>query len=144
MSDKFSQAVRSKIMSHIRKTDTRPEMIVRKFLYNQGFRYRLYSKNLPGHPDIVLRKFKTVIFVNGCFWHMHLGCKYNRLPKSKMYYWKPKLEGNAKRDKLNRDLLINSGWEVITVWECELEGNKKSKTLKKLITSLKKINIYLI
>ncbi len=93
---------RSRMMAKIKKTNTKPELIVRRFLFKNGFRYRLYNKNLPGNPDIVLPKYKTIIFINGCFWHLHEGCKYNRMPKSRPDYWPIKLQGNADRDKINK------------------------------------------
>lgn len=102
---------RSYTMSLIRKTDTKPEIQVRKFLFKEGFRYRLYNKKLPGNPDIVLPKYKAIIFVNGCFWHAHEGCRLNRMPKSRIEYWVPKILGNVERDKLNTQALKKSRME---------------------------------
>lgn len=119
-------------MAKIRKTDTKPELIVRRYLFKSGFRYRLYNKNLLGNPDIVLPKYKTVIFVNGCFWHMHEGCKLNRIPKTKPDYWPKKLLGNANRDKINKAELEKLNWKVITVWECCLTTNKIKETLEEV------------
>ena len=125
-------------MAKIRKTNTKPELIVRKFLFKNGFRYRLYNNNLPGKPDIVLPKYKTVIFVNGCFWHLHNGCKYNRIPKSRPDYWPTKLQRNADRDNINKIELEKLDWNVITVWECDLEKDKVEDTMKPIIGKLLK------
>ncbi len=110
---------RSVNMSHIRSTNTRPEEIVRKYLFNHGFRYRKNDKRYPGKPDIVLPKYHTIIFVNGCFWHMH-DCARSRLPRSNQDYWKPKIERNFERDMVNQKKLEADGWKVIQIWECEL------------------------
>ena len=112
-------------MSHIHGKDTKPEEIVRKYLFSKGYRYRKNDKRYPGTPDIVLPKYKTVVFVNGCFWHQHCGCKYAALPKSNYKYWKEKLEKNIERDKLQIQQLNNLGWNVIVVWECEISTKKK-------------------
>ena len=120
---KESSVQRSHIMAKIRKTDTKPELIVRQFLFKCGFRYRLHAKKLPENPDIVLSKYKTAIFVNGCFWHAHEGCKLNRMPKSRQEYWVPKINGNVKRDIVNHKQLDDLGWRVLVVWECELRKN---------------------
>ena len=119
-------------MSMIRSKNTKPEELVRKYLFSQGFRYRKNVRKLPGCPDIVLPKYKTVIFVNGCFWHGHKDCKYFVWPKSNTEYWYQKIESNVKRDKKNRELLKKQGWQVLTVWECELKKGKATETLKKL------------
>lgn len=107
-------------MSKIRSKNTVPEMTVRKYLYSRGFRYRLHDKKLPGKPDVVLPKYKTAIFVQGCFWHAHEGCKYHRIPKSNTDYWLKKIGNNISRDQLNQQTLRNLGWKVVVVWECEL------------------------
>ncbi len=107
-------------MSQIRSKDTKPEDFVRKYLFNEGFRFRKNDKRYAGHPDIVLPKYKTIIFVNGCFWHMH-DCDNFVLPKSNLDYWKPKLEKNKQRDENNVKTLQSEGWNVIVVWECELK-----------------------
>lgn len=127
---------RSYVMSKIRKTNTKPELLVRKYLFKKGFRYRLYNKNLPGNPDIVLPKYKIIIFVNGCFWHAHVDCKYNRMPKTRTEYWIPKIEGNAQRDQVNKLKLEALGWKVITVWECELKKGVIEETLHRLVSQL--------
>lgn len=125
-------------MSQIRKTDTKPELKVRKFLFKHGFRYRLYNNKLPGNPDIVLPKFQAVVFVNGCFWHAHEGCKFNKLPKTRTEYWHPKILGNVERDRRNLKELKKLGWKTFVVWECELNNQMIEKTLNKLIKKLTK------
>jgi DNA mismatch endonuclease (patch repair protein) len=129
---RHSKEVRSYNMSRIRSTNTKPEEMVRKFLFSKGFRYRKNVKKLPGCPDIVLSKYRTVIFVNGCFWHMHEGCSKFVLPKSNTDYWLPKLMHNKQRDIQNIQLLESKGWSVITVWECELNKTLREKRLDKL------------
>ena len=110
---------RSRNMAAIKSKNTKPEIAVRKNLHALGYRFRLHRKDLPGKPDIVLPKYKTVIFVNGCFWHQHKGCKYSRLPKTNIDFWKRKLEGNTQRDKLKQSKLKDMGWKVINIWECQ-------------------------
>ena len=112
---------RSWNMSRIRGKDTKIEVEVRKYLFAKGFRFRKNDKRFPGKPDVVLPKYKTVIFVNGCFWHMHEGCKQGRLPKSNLDYWREKLEKNVENDKLHEQQLMEMGWNTITLWECELK-----------------------
>ena len=130
--DNHDKKTRSYNMSMIRSKNTKPEELVRKYLFSQGFRYRKNVRKLPGCPDIVLPKYKTVIFVNGCFWHGHKDCKYFVWPKSNTEYWYQKIESNVKRDKKNRELLKKQGGQVLTVWECELKKGKATETLKKL------------
>lgn len=132
MKDVFAKKKRSEVMSKIRKTDTKPELIVRGFLIKKGLRFWIYLKTLVGNPDIVLPKYKTVIFVNGCFWHAHNKCKYNKMPQSNRNYWVPKILGNVERDKRNKKELKNLGWSVFIVWECELDKTKHVKTLERL------------
>lgn len=108
-------------MSRIRGKDTKIEVEVRKYLFAKGFRFRKNDKRFPGKPDVVLPKYKTVIFVNGCFWHMHEGCKQGRLPKSNLDYWREKLEKNVANDKIHEQQLTEMGWNTITLWECELK-----------------------
>jgi len=122
-------------MSRIRSKDTKPELIVRSLLHHMGYRFRLHRKDLPGKPDIVLPKYKTVIFVHGCFWHRHKNCKYAYTPKSRVEFWEKKLNGNVDRDKLNRKDLKYLGWKVIVVWECQV---KETKILKYVEQELKK------
>lgn len=133
--DVHDAQARSYNMSQIKGKNTKPEMIVRRYLFSQGFRYRLNVKKLPGSPDIVLPKYKTAIFVNGCFWHGHEGCKYFVWPKSNQNFWKEKIEKNIARDKKNIQKLEESGWKVIVIWECELKGASFEK-LKKLFNCI--------
>ena len=113
---------RHRCMAAIKGKDTKPEMIVRKYLFSKGLRYRVNNKKLPGSPDIVLRKYKTVVFVDGCFWHAHRGCKYYRLPKSNVDFWRAKIARNIARDYVNNVDLELAGWKVIRVWECEIRA----------------------
>lgn len=136
MADNHTPEARSLNMSHIRSKDTKPEEIVRKYLFSKGLRYRKNVKDLPGTPDIVLPKYKTCIFVNGCFWHQHPGCRYSVLPSSNTDYWIPKLQRNAERDQKNTETLQQRGWRVITIWECELKKSKCAATLNKLYHSI--------
>ncbi|MFM9279240.1 very short patch repair endonuclease [Paenibacillus jiagnxiensis] len=117
-------------MSKIRSKNTAPEMIVRRYLYSKGFRYRLHDKKLPGKPDVILPKYKTVVFIHGCFWHAHEGCKYYRIPKSNTNYWIKKIEGNALRDQKRKQSLQEMGWKVIFVWECELKQDSEYRCLE--------------
>ena len=130
--DVHDKATRSYNMSCIKGKGTKPEEIVRKYLFSQGFRYRKNDKRLPGTPDIVLPKYKTVIFVNGCFWHGHEGCKYFVWPKNNEDFWKKKIEDNISRDQKSIELLESQGWNVIMVWECELKKVFIDETLKKI------------
>lgn len=136
---KESKELRSYIMSRIRKTNTKPELLVRRFLFRNGFRFRINVKTLPGHPDIVLPKYNTIIMVNGCFWHAHEGCRLNRTPKSRQEYWIPKIEGNVKRDKLINKEQTNLGWKVIIVWECQLKKQNFETTLNTVIKNIKNL-----
>ncbi|MEL7655315.1 MAG: very short patch repair endonuclease [Bacillota bacterium] len=122
MTDIKSPEARSYNMSKIRGKDTKPELVVRKFLFKNGFRYRIHNDKLPGKPDIVLPKYKTVIFVNGCFWHAHEGCKDFVWPRSNQAFWKDKIEGNVERDRINYEKLCSHGWNVIICWECRLKN----------------------
>jgi len=126
-------------MSRIKGKDTNPELVVRKFLFANGFRYRLNQKNLPGKPDIVLKKYKTVIFVNGCFWHGHKGCKYFVLPKTRTQWWLQKITNTQKRDKQAEVELNVLGWRVITIWECELRPKNVEERLNSVLLYLRKI-----
>lgn len=120
MTDIKSKEERSKNMAAVKGKNTKPEMIVRKYLFLKGMRYRIHVKSLPGNPDIVLPKYKTVVFINGCFWHGHDACKYNRLPKSNIDFWESKIKNNKIRDILNESKLKEQGWRVIRIWECEI------------------------
>ncbi|NLL15241.1 MAG: DNA mismatch endonuclease Vsr [Fibrobacter sp.] len=133
MSDIFSKTKRSDIMSKISGKETKPEVLVRKYLFAEGFRYRKNVKDLPGKPDIVLPKYKTVVFVNGCFWHGHKNCKKSALPTSNTQFWKEKISKNILRDSENVQKLINMGYKVLTIWQCELTAKTREKSLNKLI-----------
>ncbi|WP_307756510.1 DNA mismatch endonuclease Vsr [uncultured Alistipes sp.] len=128
--DIWDKEGRSKMMSKIRSTNTKPEIKLRKFLFSEGFRYRINDKKLPGKPDIVLAKYKTVIFVHGCFWHEHKGCRRSHIPKSNEQYWIDKIAGNVKRDKARIKELQDSGWNVLIAWECEINNKGKFEALK--------------
>jgi len=132
MADKVSKKVRSRNMSAIKGKNTKPEMIVRRFLHHKGYRFRLHRKDLPGKPDITLARYKTVIFVHGCFWHQHKNCKNAVMPKTNVAFWQDKLNGNIVRDKKNTLLLQEKGWQVLTIWECEVtsESNMEKLTEK--------------
>ncbi len=119
--DRLTPEQRHKNMSNVRNRGTKPELKVRKWLWQRGFRYRLNDKNILGCPDIVLRKFHTVIFINGCFWHGHENCKKAHLPETNKEFWTKKIQGNMKRDKINCDSLQKSGWQVIVIWECQIK-----------------------
>ena len=123
-------------MSRIKGKDTKPEMLVRKFLFSNGLRYRLHDKKLPGKPDLVLTKYRIVIFVHGCFWHGHNGCKYYVIPKTRTKWWKEKIDGNIERDITAGKQLKSDGWKVIVVWECELKPEKREKRLTTLLESI--------
>lgn len=122
MADIFTEKKRSQIMSKVSSKETKPEILIRKILFSNGFRFRKNDKKLPGKPDIVLPKYKTVIFVNGCFWHQHEGCARSRRPTSNVEFWNTKLDKNMERDANNIKLLRGAHWNVITVWECELKN----------------------
>ena len=126
-------------MSRIKGKNTKPEETVRKYLFSQGFRYRKNDKRLPGKPDIVLPKYKTIIFVNGCFWHKHEGCRYFAWPQNNAEFWKEKIESNVVRDKKQYEELQDAGWRVIIVWECELKKKRKSDTLERLVDEIKAV-----
>lgn len=135
--DKLTPQQRHKVMASIRGKNTKPEMIVRKGLWKRGFRYRLNHKRLPGHPDIVLRKYRTCIFVNGCFWHGHEGC--SKIPNTNREFWEAKIRRNKERDIEEQKALAKMGWHCVTVWECELKPNKREKTLESLAYTLNRI-----
>lgn len=136
MTDIWSKDKRSKVMSKIRGTNTKPEIVLRKELYKLGYRYRINDKKLSGKPDIVLRKYKTVIFVNGCFWHYHKECNEGKIPKTNSKFWEDKLQKNILRDILNKQELEALGWQVIVIWECEIE-KKLNVVVQNLIQILK-------
>ena len=134
--DRLTPEKRSWNMSRIKEKDTSIEVKVRKYLFSKGFRYRKNDKRYPGKPDIVLPKYKTVIYVNGCFWHMHSGCKQGRLPKSNIDYWKEKLEKNVSNDELHLKQIKDMGWTPIVLWECELK-KKFDDVMEALVIDLK-------
>ena len=133
MADIVDKKTRSRMMSGIRGRNTRPELAVRKALSAAGFRYRLHSRLLPGRPDIVLHASRQAIFVHGCFWHRHPGCRFAYTPKSNIRFWLDKFDSNVRRDKLARSALRKAGWRVLVVWECEVS----EKRLMKLVRALK-------
>lgn len=139
MTDIQTPFQRHNTMSAIRGKNTKPEMIVRRGLWKRGFRYRLNYKRLPGHPDLVLRKYKTCIFINGCFWHGHEGCKYYTVPKTNTEFWVNKVHRNKERDERVKHELNAMGWNCITVWECELKPAKREATLQSLSFTLNEI-----
>jgi DNA mismatch endonuclease (patch repair protein) len=132
MSDIKCKEQRSYNMSRIRSKNTAPDFVVRKYLFSKGYRYRLYSNGIIGKPDIVLRKYNTVIFINGCFWHQHERCKNANLPKSNTAFWSMKFQTNTSRDKRNKEQLQSEGWNVIVIWECQLTKKNKYNTLDRL------------
>lgn len=136
--DKITKQQRSLNMSKIKSKDTKPETLVRKVLRDLGFRYRLHSSSLPGKPDIYIPKYKAALFIHGCFWHQHENCKRKSMPKSNIEYWKPKLEKNVERFKMQSKELRNQGYSIILVWECKIKNLEQLRInltaeLKKLI-----------
>lgn len=140
MADVHTPEQRSYNMSRIHSKNTKTEELVRKFLFSQGFRYRKNDARLPGKPDIVLPKYKTVVFVNGCFWHGHEGCRYFVWPKNNAEFWKEKITGNIQRDKRNHHLLAEQGWRVIEIWECALKKDTFQETLVSLVKDIRSPN----
>ncbi|MPL95780.1 Very short patch repair protein [bioreactor metagenome] len=139
MADVHDKKTRSYNMSMIKGKDTKPELLVRKFLFSKGYRYKLNDKSLPGKPDIVLPKHKTVIFVNGCFWHGHENCRYFVIPKTRTQWWLDKIGKNKENDLKNAKLLSEAGWRVIRIFECDLKPANREKMLKVLINQLQKL-----
>lgn len=139
MSDKLTPQQRHTNMAAIHGKDTKPEIMVRRYLWGHGFRYRLNHPRLPGKPDIVMRKYRTCIFVNGCFWHGHEGCKYYTVPKTNTEFWVNKVHRNKERDVKVQQELALMGWHSITIWECELKPATREKTLDSLAYTLNKI-----
>lgn len=125
MTDTRTKGKRSEIMSKVRSKNTTPELIVRRLVFGMGYRYRLHDKRLPGKPDLVFSRRRKVVFVNGCFWHGHESCRYGRLPKSRLDFWKPKIDRNRQRDVENLRRLEDEGWSVLTVWQCEVKDQEK-------------------
>lgn len=125
MADIVSAAVRSRMMGGIKRKNTKPEIVVRKHLFAAGFRFRLHRRDLPGAPDIVMPGRRVAVFVHGCFWHRHAGCRYAKLPSTRPEFWKDKLDGNAARDAKAIDALLKQGWRVLVVWECAIRDERK-------------------
>lgn len=140
MPDVVSPEKRSNMMAGIKGKNTKPEILIRKALHAQGFRFRLHNSQLPGKPDIILPKYKTVILVNGCFWHGHLNCRLFRLPKSRTQFWEEKINGNIARDMKNQKALAGAGWRQIIIWECAL----KNKKISQIESVVEKITRFLI
>lgn len=148
MADIVSKEQRSSNMAAIKSKNTEPEVFLRKMLHRQGYRYSLYPANIPGKPDIYLKKYNTVIFVNGCFWHRHIGCKYAYTPKSNCAFWQQKFANNIKRDQAVKTQVMNSHFKMLVVWECTIKSimknpDKKVKLLIEIITFLKSSTEYL-
>jgi DNA mismatch endonuclease (patch repair protein) len=142
VADVFSKAKRSEVMSRIRGRDTGPERTVRSMLHRLGYRFRLHRAELPGHPDIILPRYRAIVFVHGCFWHRHNGCRFAYTPKSRASFWLKKLEGNVSRDKMTKRNLAKLGWKVITVWECDIhKPNKLAQRLDRLLASRSRITL---
>lgn len=133
---KYEKGTRSYTMSRIRGKDTSPERLVRSYLFARGLRFRKNDKRYPGHPDVVLPKYRTIIFVNGCFWHLHEGCSKARIPKSNVEFWAAKLVRNRARDAEETAALTEMGWRVLTVWECELSAARREETLSALLAAV--------
>lgn len=131
-------------MAMIKSKNTKPELLVRKYLFSKGFRYRLNVKGLPGKPDIVLPKYRTVIFIHGCFWHGHEGCKIAHIPQTRPEYWKAKIQKNINRDQTHHANLKNAGWNIMTIWECQLKPQVRQQTLESIELLLQKtyLNLY--
>lgn len=134
--DVLTPSQRHRCMSHIRSKATKPEMAVRRWLWSHGYRYRLNVRSVPGKPDIVMRRYRTAIFVNGCFWHGHEGCPKFVMPKSNTDFWRTKIENNRMRDQKNYDILLQNGWQVMVVWQCNLTKDKLENTMQSVAVAL--------
>ena len=134
--DVLTLTQRHKCMSRIRNKATKPEILVRRWLWNHGYRYRLNVKSVPGTPDVVMRKYRTAIFVNGCFWHGHEGCSKFVMPKSNTEFWGTKIEANRERDQKNYAILIENGWQVLVIWQCQLSKDKFENTMQSVAFAL--------
>ena len=137
MPDTLTQEQRRRCMSHIRSKNTKPEILVRHELFRRGYRYRINVSKLPGKPDIVLPKYKTVIFINGCFWHGHEGCKHFVLPKSNVECWESKILRNHQRDKETILKLQQLGWKVVIIWECEINKSQLLQTINQIVSIIR-------
>jgi DNA mismatch endonuclease (patch repair protein) len=137
MADRHTKEARSYNMSRIRAKDTKPELLVRKFLFSKRFRYRLHDNKLPGTPDIILSKYKTVIFINGCFWHGHENCSYATIPKTRTEWWDTKIRKTVCRDEAAQNELKSDGWQVILIWGCDLKNKRIAETLERLPGKIK-------
>ena len=135
MADRISEEKRSWNMSRIKGSDTKPEIAVRSFLHRQGLRFRVNDKNLPGKPDIVLKKYRTIVFVDGCFWHRHTGCKFAYTPKSRTEFWIKKFKSNVKRDRIVNPMLKEQSWNVVRIWQCETKTSEKLSHFTNQITN---------
>lgn len=140
MVDVVDSATRSRMMSGIQGKNTKPELLVRKYLHSRGLRFRLHAKELPGKPDLVFPKYKVVVFVHGCFWHRHPRCKFAVVPASNVEFWKQKLDSNRERDQRNNRSLKAYGWRVLTVWECQLDERHLARLVGKIKAKDKEIN----
>ena len=129
MTDRLTAAQRHRVMSHIHSRNTKPELVVRQWLWHHGYRYRLNVKGVPGKPDLVMRKYHTALFVNGCFWHGHQDCDKFRLPQTNVDFWTAKINRNRQRDQKNYQVLHDNGWQVIVVWECQLTPKRRETTM---------------
>lgn len=137
MTDVMTPEQRSRCMAAVKGKNTKPEMMVRKFLFSKGLRYRVNNRKLPGAPDIVLKKYKTVVFIDGCFWHGHEGCRYYKMPKSNVDFWERKISHNKARDVSNTAVLKMMGWKVVRVWECDVKTKERRDfTLQKLFAEI--------
>ncbi len=143
MPDSLTPEQRHKNMAAIKSKDTKPELIVRRYLWANGYRYRKTTKLLPGKPDIVLLKYRTCIFINGCFWHGHDNCKFYRLPKTNTEFWNNKITRNRERDAQVIEKLNSMGWNCLVVWECQLKQDKREATLRELTYKLDNIFLHL-
>ena len=132
MTDTITRKHRSWNMSQIRGSDTKPEIAVRSYLHRNGLRFRIHDKKLPGKPDIALKKYRTALFIDGCFWHRHKGCKYSYTPKSRVKFWRTKFENNIKRDNIVNAHYTNSNWNQIRLWECEITSENLVNLVKQI------------
>lgn len=140
MADVFSKEKRKEFMSNLKEEGTKIELVVRKWLYSLGYRYRLNDKRLPGTPDIIIPKYKTAIFINGCFWHAHKNCKYFTMPKTRVDFWRKKLSQNTDRDEKKIEEIQKLGWKAIVIWECEIKDNKSDRLIS-LLNEIRNISI---